>query len=134
MKRLLVLGLIVLLVFGLVGCGYGGTSMSSNWSTRGLTSDSQRESWAIAANSVNGHATRRLDLGAEELDALHVNSSNSDGSITVTLTQDDIVEVFDISGEFYGNLDTSGFAAGRIRLRLDFGSAEGVNLFVNWAA
>ena len=134
MKRLLILGIIVLLIFGLVGCGYGGTSMSSSWSTRGLTSNLQRESWAIAADSVNGHATRRLDLSVEELAALHINNSNSDGSITVTLTQDDTVEVFDISGEFYGNLDTSGFDAGRIRLRLDFGSAEGVNLHVNWTA
>jgi hypothetical protein len=134
MKKLISLGMITMLVFSLVACGYGGTAYTSSWSTRNLTHNSRHESWMITADSVNGHAMRRIDLSIEELFALHVNSSNSDGSISATLTQGDTVEVFDISGEFSDNLDTSNFEAGKIRLRLDFDNAIDVDLFVNWGS
>ena len=132
MKKLIVLGVALLLVISLVGCGYGGTSVSSSWSARGLSHVSRLDSWTITARSLNGMAERRLDLSAEELSAIQVDISDNNGAITLVLIQDDITEVFELSRGFNGTLDTGNFEAGRILMRLNFVNAEDVDLSVSW--
>ncbi|MCL2404926.1 MAG: hypothetical protein FWC92_05185 [Defluviitaleaceae bacterium] len=133
MKKLIMLGVALLLVISLVGCGNGDTGFSSSWSVRGLSHDRQLGSWAIAARSIDGMAERMLDLSAEELSAIQVDISDNRGAITLVLIQGDITEVFELSRGFNGTLDTSNFEAGQILMRLNFVNAEDVDLSINWA-
>ena len=130
-KSWLALGILIV-VIGLAGCAYGARAMSNSWSISGSSVNLQDDSWSISARTVNGHATRRLDLSAGELAALHIDSTSGGGSVYVILTQGDNERSTDISGEFYGYIDTSGFEPGRIRLRLQFGRAKGVDVLVSW--
>ena len=130
--RVTVVILTLLMVASLAGCGYGPHSVSHSWSARGVNSDVERDYWIINATSINGHTTRRLELSAAEIGALHVQSSNRAGGITVTLTQGDTVEVFDVSTSFDGLLDTGAFEGGRIRIRVDFDRAEGIEFHASW--
>jgi hypothetical protein len=131
-KKWLVLCILVVAI-GLAGCAYGARAMSSSWSISGSSVDMRDDSWSISARTVNGHATRRLDLSAGELAVLHIESSSGGGSVYAILIQGDNERSTDISGEFYGYIDTSGFEPGRIRLRLQFGRAEDVDLLADWA-
>lgn len=132
MKKLIVLGVALLLVISLVGCGNGSTSVSSRWSTRGLSQDSRLDSWTITARSIDGMAERTIDLSAEELSAIQVDISDNRGAITLVLIQGDITEVFELSRGFNGTLDTDSFEAGQILMRLNFANAEDVDLSVTW--
>ena len=126
-KRLIAFGVLLSIIIVLTACGdynsWSGTMMSS----RGTGND-----WSISARTVRGHTVRTVSFTAEELAALRIDSENEDGKISFTMTQGEIEIVTDISGEFNDNIDTSGFEPGRIRLRLDFEAASGVNVTVNW--
>ena len=125
-----VVGILAVLAFVLVGCD--NAVVTTNWVATNERSTSTSDSWSYTARSIRGNARRDIDFSAEELSNLHVNSINSEGSIRLTLLQGDTEEVFDISGSFYGNIDTSAFEPGRIRLALRFDNARDIELFINW--
>ena len=91
------------------------------------------DSWNISVARANGSSRIDYTFTAANLSAMHVTSTNSSGSITLTATQGDIERTFDITGAFNDNIDMSGFEPGRVRLRLQFSNAENVEILINWA-
>ena len=132
MKKRLVtlLGISAIILFALTGCV--GNSMSFAWSIIGGSHTEGNNSWTITANTVNGHASRKINFSADNLAALHVKNTNSEGKVSITLTQGNTEKTFDVSGTFDGSIDTSAFAPGKITIRLDFESAKTVDVAVNW--
>ncbi|MCL2343519.1 MAG: hypothetical protein FWC62_06450 [Firmicutes bacterium] len=88
--------------------------------------------WTITASSLNGHESRTINMSADNLAALKVDSTNSAGTMSLTITQGSTTRTVDISNQFSGNIDTSGFTAGKVSFRLDYGSAKDVKITINW--
>jgi hypothetical protein len=129
-KRLTTFGVLVLLAVVLVGCA---NVVTNAWSYTGMSkNDAKDDSWAISAKTVDGYASRSLDLNAANLAALHVDNTNSEGKVFLVLTQGDTEKTFDISGKFNGEIDTSAFEPGKIKLRLNFEKVKDLDLYVKW--
>jgi len=124
-----VLGIIIILTIALAGCSnsvvFSGVSVNR-------VSRAKATSWTIAAASINGHESRTVNLTADNLAALNVVSANSAGSISLLITQGNTTKTVDISGQYSGNPDMSGFTAGKVNLRLDYGSAKDINISITW--
>ena len=108
-------------------------SVFHTWTTSGTLSHTmETDRWGIVVTNVNGRAWRDIDFSVESLGSTRVKSTNNFGEVRLTLIQGDIEMTIDLTDEFYGLLDTSGFEPGKIRLRLDFINAESVNISINW--
>jgi hypothetical protein len=126
MKKLSAIAIIAALVLVLIGCGGTGV-VTTGWSSSGEQTVSEVDSWSYTASRINGNARRDIDFSAGSLANLHINSGNSEGSIWLTLSQGDLEESFDISGSFSGNIDTSAFEPGQIRVALRFDNAQDID-------
>jgi len=130
-KGLLIFSALALLTLLLAGCGALSTSFSG--SDRNSSSRLTADGWTYTADSVNGRlTTRNLTLTAENLASLHVESRIGSGGASLILMQGDNERTIDISGNFSGYIDTSGFEPGDIRLRLQYDSARNVNVSITW--
>jgi len=127
-RHIALVGILALLVIVLAGCSVTTTS----WSGTGLSKSLGSTGWTVSARTVNGHIAGKVSFAADNLAALHVDSANSGGTVTLTLTQGDVKSTVDISGEYNENVDMSDFAPGSIQLRLDFERAEAVKTVVRW--
>ena len=90
------------------------------------------DSWIYIAERRNGIHVTSINFTADELSALHLESSNERGEILLTLTQGSVSKEIDISDGFNGHLDMSDFEPGRITFRLQFDSARQVNIAFRW--
>lgn len=106
--------------FGVEAGGRNGISNISN------------NTWSASLNRANGSSRVDYTFTAANLNAMTVRNENAEGSVSLTFTQGNTVKTFDITGDFNGNIDMSGFAAGRIRLRLVFENARNVNTLISW--
>ncbi|MCL2343518.1 MAG: hypothetical protein FWC62_06445 [Firmicutes bacterium] len=88
--------------------------------------------WTVTASFVDGHESRTVDMSADNLAALKVDSTNSAGTISLKLTQGSTTRTVDISNQFSGNIDTSGFTAGKVDMRVDYKSAKDIKITINW--
>jgi len=88
--------------------------------------------WAITTEQIDGNRNRTINFTARELTLFYMQSFNEYGEIVLTITQGATEKVLDITGEFAGYLDMSGFRPGEIRLDLDFDSAQCVNIALMW--
>ena len=131
MKRIfaaaLALGICLSLAIVSVGCStlFAGSSVN-------LTSNTSATSWTVTADSVNGHSSRTVRMTADNLAALTVTSSNSDGTVELVLTEGSVTQTYDLSGSFSDGIDTSAFTPGKIQLRLNYTNAKGVNISIRW--
>jgi len=124
------IGIFTLLSIILAGCG--GNYMSYSWSVTGESHTLGDNNWTITASTVNGHASRNVNLTSDNLTALHVKNTNSNGKVSLALTQGNAEKTFDVSGTFDGNIDASSFTPGKITIRLNFENAKTVDVAVNW--
>jgi len=110
------------------------TRVVSSWTTSGtLTHNNEVDSWLISVNRVNGNSRRDITFTYESLAALHVENTNSSGNVTLVITQGEIERRVDISGNFSETLNISDdFEPGRIRLLIEFESAENVRVSLGW--
>jgi len=110
------------------------TRVVSSWTTSGtLTHNNEVDSWLISVNRVNGNSRRDITVTSESLTALHVENTNSNGSVNLIITQGETERMIDISGNFNEILDISDdFEPGSIRLRLEFENAENVRVSLSW--
>jgi len=129
LKRITALGLLLILAVTLIGCG---TAVSYSWVATTVSSNAKVDSWTISAKSIDGHASRNIDMTSEKLAALHAENTSSDGGVFLVMTQGDTEKTFDLSGEFNGSIDTSAFEPGRVKLRLNFEKAKDVKVYINW--
>jgi len=124
-----VMGILVVLVVVLAGCAnavlFSGTSVNR-------MSVSKATSWTTTASYVDGNESRTVNMSADDLAALNVTSTNSSGTLSFTITQGDAKRTVDISGQFSGSIDTSGFTAGKVSMRLDYTSAKDTNISITW--
>ena len=121
------LGILIMFAVILAGCG--------NYKSMSATMMSQRsraDGWMFSARTANGHSTRTLSFSSANLASLHVENTNSGGGVFLIMTQNNIERTVDITGAFNGNIDMSDFEPGRIRLRLSFEKAQGVNVVMSW--
>jgi hypothetical protein len=88
--------------------------------------------WRASPYRANGNSRINYAFTAANLEAMTVRSTNSEGSVSLVFTQGDIEKTLDITGEFYENIDMSGFESGRIRLRLVFENARNVDALISW--
>jgi len=134
MRKIIAVLSVIFLGVAVAGCG-SGTAMRSSWSHRNLVSNSQPTSWMIVAETVRGHATRRIEMSAEQMAGLHVRSSSDSGEVWLVVSDDDpnFRMSVDLSGEFDEYVDLGdAFEPGRIRLRLEFVDVEGLELYLRW--
>jgi len=126
-KRLFaLLGVLLVLTVALTGC----TVFSG--SAAGRLSITKAASWTITASSVNGHESRKVNMSADNLAALKVVSTNNEGTVSLVITEGDNTRTVDISGQYSGNIDTSGFTAGKINLRLNYEKVKDANIIITW--
>ena len=114
------------------GCNY----MSFSGSYVNLSKTFTNNSWALTAKSVNGNASRSVDLTAGNLAALRVSNTNSGGTVELVLTEGEgeggVSQTYDITGPFDGAIDASAFSPGKISMRLNFSGAKDLDLKINW--
>ena len=103
-RKLIIIVILAVITVALIGCGN-----YNSWSGTMISNSSTRNGWTISARTLRGHSTRTINLNAENLDALRIDSKNEDGAVTFTMTQGVAEKVTDISGEFNGSIDTSEF-------------------------
>lgn len=136
-RSILLVGVGVLLVVALavivfvLGGGKIG-EVSNSLSGTMMYTQEKNDSWTISANTLKGHIIRRVDFSSDNLAALHVDNTNSGGTVSLKITQGDIEKTFDISGDFSQEIDMSGFKPGRISLYLDFEGTKDVKLDIKW--
>ena len=130
MKKLLVLGIAILLAVLLVGCNTN--TMSSFWTgASGVKSDLQDDSWGMTAKTVNGNAMRNIYMTQESLSALYVDNTNSEGKVMVIILGPE-ERSFDVSGSFHMKLDTSGLEPGWYTIRLECEGVKNWDLRIKW--
>ena len=131
MKRLFVIICLALMLSALSSCS--GAQTIASWSGNNMVSNSEDYSWVVSASRVNGNITRQdVDFGIENLDMLHINSTNSEGEVHLTLIQGDNKIDVNITKEFTGFLITEGLEPGNIIMRLDFDNAVDVHVEIKW--
>jgi len=110
------------------------TRVVSSWTTSGtLTHENEVDSWLISINRVNGSSRRDINFTTESLTSLHVENTNSDGNVSLVISQGETEQTIDISDNFNEILDISDtFEPGSIRLRLEFENAENVRVSLSW--
>jgi len=127
-KRFFVMvGVLIILTTLLSGC------MTSSYSGVNVSSAFLPDHWSISASSINGYFSKTVNFSADQMAALQVKNTNSDGTVTLTLAQGSTVKTFDVSGTYEGNIDMSAFTTGKISMRLDFGSAKEVKTTMSWS-
>ncbi|MDR2956909.1 MAG: hypothetical protein LBU61_01840 [Coriobacteriales bacterium] len=132
-KRIITCGLLIVsivLVIALIGCS--DKAMSYSWSTTGESHDVQADSWTILAKTVDGHASRNVEMSSDNLKAIHIENTNTVGSVFLVVTQGKTEETYTITGPFSGGIDTSMFSPGKLTLRVNFEKAENVSLVITW--
>ena len=132
-KKLFSLVMVVATIIVMTACS-SETRVVSSWTTSGtLTHNNEVDSWLISVNRVNGNSRRDITFTSESLTALHVENTNSNGSVNLIITQGETERMIDISGNFNEILDISDdFEPGSIRLRLEFENAENVRVSLSW--
>ena len=99
-----------------------------------FNSRTRNQEWVMTGRSANGSRSHSPTLSATQLGNLAVSSTNSEGAIMLVLTQGSIREVVDITGDFFGTINTSSFQPGRINMRVQFYQARDINITINWGA
>ena len=122
-----ILAVLIILTVVLVGCSNVTFSSAVNYS-----SVETPTSWTITASSINSQESRTVSMSAENLNALAVASSNSEGSISLVITQGDITRTVDISGQFSGRIGAKDFSPGRIEMDLHFEHAKDARVNISW--
>ncbi|MCL2361322.1 MAG: hypothetical protein FWC73_05875 [Defluviitaleaceae bacterium] len=132
-KTAMSLVIIAAIIVAITACS-SETRVVSSWTTSGtLTHNNEVDSWFISINRVNGNSMRDITFTSESLTELHVENTNSSGSVVLIITQDETERRIDISDNFNEILDISDdFEPGSIRLRLEFESAENVRVSLSW--
>jgi len=132
-KKIFSLVMVVAAIIVMAACA-SETRVVSSWTTSGtLTHYNEADSWFISVNRVNGHSRRDVTFTSESLSALHVQNTNSNGSVILIITQGETERRVDISDNYNEILDISdGFEPGSIRLRLEFEHAENVRVSLRW--
>ena len=129
LKKLLVaVGIFAVLTILLAGCN----ATISSGSFVDHSSNAKSTSWTVSASSANGYESRTIDMSADNLSALNVVSSNSDGTVSLVITQGDNTQTVDINQQFSGNIDTSRFSPGKVELRLNYDNAKNMFIAINW--
>ena len=90
------------------------------------------DTWRVRSSRANGYSRVYYIFDETDLATMHVNSRNATGSIHLTFTQGDLERTVDISNEYYGYIDLSGFEPGEVRLRLEFEDAVQINITISW--
>ncbi|MCL2415568.1 MAG: hypothetical protein FWD01_02040 [Defluviitaleaceae bacterium] len=112
---------------------FGGAWWSGSFSASNFSRHIRNDGINVSARSLNGHIQTNIDFdNAEALANIHTESTNASGEAMLILTQGNTERAFDISGQFNGNLDMSGFETGRIRFRFEFQNAQDVEIHINW--
>ena len=132
-KKIFSLVMVVATIIVMTACS-SETRVVSSWTTSGtLTHNNEVDSWFISVNRVNGNSRRDITFTSESLAGLHIENTNSNGSVVLIITQGETERMIDISGNFNEILDISNdFEPGSIRLRLEFENAENVRASLSW--
>lgn len=88
--------------------------------------------WRVMPYRANGNSRIDYTFTAANLEAMAVRSTNTEGKISLTFTQEDVEITFDITGEFYENINLSDFQPGSVRLRLHYENARNVDTLISW--
>ncbi|MCL2677437.1 MAG: hypothetical protein FWE85_00100 [Clostridiales bacterium] len=129
-KRFVALGMLLVFAVALASCV--GMGMSFSGSSSGMKKNLKAYVWEISATSLNGTATRTVNLNAEELANFLVNNTNSEGKVSLTIIQGDVDRTVGLSEEFDEKIDMSDFEPGRVKLRLKFENAKDVDISITW--
>ena len=100
--------------------------------SRNGISNVSNNTWRATPYRANGNSRVDYTFTAANLEAMTVRSTNDEGRISLVFIQGDMERTFDITGEFYENIDMGGFVPGSIRLRLVFENARDVDTLIRW--
>ena len=109
-----------------------GLAFNSGVFTNNRISNVSNDSWRVAPIRANGSSRIDYTFNAANLAAMRVNSTNSEGKITLKFIQGDNEKAVDITGDFNDSIDMSGFASGKIRVRLEYDNARDVDCIISW--
>jgi hypothetical protein len=124
-KRLIALlgmGIALSLVGVLVGCTFSSFAGSNI-----LVGND----WKVSG-SANGDIDREIDMSTGELAAFSVESTNTEGTITLEITQFATKLTIDISGSYSGAIDLSDFSSGKIKVNLKCENVKGMDFHASW--
>ncbi|MCL2015437.1 MAG: hypothetical protein FWG68_04240, partial [Defluviitaleaceae bacterium] len=104
---------------------------------RDLRTSSGNGEWHVRLGSGNGFVQFSPQLSLENLGNLAI-SGSANGGVSLELRQGEIIREIEIAPNgangavAVGGVDTAGFTAGRVLLRMSFAQAENVDLLVSW--
>jgi len=108
------------------------TQVVSRWNTSGtLVHENEVDSWIISAGRINGNSQRAVTIDADRY--LAIDSSSTGGSISLTITQNEVIKTFDLTAESEVVIVlASYFEPGVIQLQLDFDESRDVYVNLAW--
>ena len=131
-KNLIALaGVFVILAIVLTGCFSDGAWRNCDIDTSSIKGDS---GWTVTSKNIGGgYSQRDVDFSADNLTALHVESSIGDGAMELVLTQGSAKKTVEITGEMNQGIDMKDFKPGNIHMRLNAKEAkDGVSVIISW--
>ena len=135
MKKFFAIMLLALVLPAISGCSSEGANSSSWTNTVNHSERSVEGSFTINIGSARrGHRNRTYFLTADELDAIHIDSSSAEGQILLILSQDGQAGTelqFDISN-FTGYLAGVRLHPGNIRFSLRFSDIRDSVTTISW--
>ena len=129
--------MILVLVSGILVFAACDGANSASWTmVVNHSEQSLNDGFRISVGSArSGRRNRTFNLSAEELAAMHINSSSDQGEIILVISQngtEDGTEVTKDISNFSGGVDTSTLNPGRIRLSFHFDNVRNSNTTVSW--
>jgi len=105
----------------------------TSWTAILSSTNAKADSWTISAKIANGNAIRRnINLNSDNFNSMHIENTNSDGNVSLIITQGNIEKIINIDREFSESIDMSDFKPGRVKLHLNFENAKDVKTNINW--
>ena len=130
---LLVISIIISVsVFAVPFVLFGSNAGLYSWSGTMLSRNDRADSWIISANTVNGNGRRNINFTYDNLNNLHVENKNGDGTVLIKLTQGNNEKTIDVTGEFNEYIDMRDFEPGRINMRIVFEKVRDLRIEIKW--
>ena len=116
----------------LSGCAFSsGAWRNSDIDTESIKGDSD---WTVTSKNIGGgYKYIDVNFSADNLSALHIESTIGGGAMELLLTQGSVKKTVEITGEMNQDIDMKDFKPGNIHMQLNAKEAkDGVRVVISW--
>jgi hypothetical protein len=105
---------------------------SGVWTFARTNLNIQEGYWTLDIRYGNGRRNTSLLFSEINSKSLNVESTNTDGTLILHITQNETIKSIDITGVYSDYIDLSNFQTGVINLTLEFNRASNSKITLSW--